>query len=55
MTMPRLAILICIGLWGIDYKFNDGRLANDLWDTMVQWGYWVDDNLSSLARRVVPG
>jgi hypothetical protein len=54
MTMPRLAILIAIGIVAIDYKLNDARLVNDLRDTMAQWGCWLDEHLSNLARKLAP-
>jgi hypothetical protein len=55
MTIPRLAILIGVGIVATDYKLNDGRLINVLRDTMVQWCYWLDDNVASLAQKLVHG
>jgi hypothetical protein len=52
MTIARLAVILSVGVIILDKIFNDGRLADALWDRAVQFGYWLNDELSGLTYHI---
>jgi len=52
MTAPKLLVAAFISLLLFDYKFNNGRLVDALSDQAIQFGYWLNSELSSLERRL---
>ena len=52
MTFTRLSVILCIGIAIIDFKFNNGRLADALWDQAALWGAWLEYEFSTVVNRL---
>lgn len=53
MTIPRLVLILSVGIAIVDLKFNDGRIVSAVWDQLLQTIDWLNDEFSSIVNNIV--
>jgi|HubBroStandDraft_6_1064221.scaffolds.fasta_scaffold899054_2 hypothetical protein len=54
MTVPRVLLLLVAGVVFADYRYGNGQLIGKASEQTARIGYWLNDELWNLQRKIAP-
>jgi hypothetical protein len=54
MTLPRMLVLLAVGIAFADYRYGNGRLIDKASDQTTQLGSWLKDEFWQVQHKIAP-
>lgn len=54
MTLPRVLLILVVGVLFADYRYGNGRLIDKVSGQTTQLVYYLNGEFSNLVRRIAP-